>query len=68
VASNGEHSASTAETTTEACADTRPRIAGALPDYAPMPGSALGPGVSEQSCDVEPVERNFYRVPDGTAR
>jgi hypothetical protein len=34
MADHGEHSAGTAETTTEARADTRPRIAGALPGYA----------------------------------
>ena len=34
---------STADTTTEAFADTRPGDAADLPDYAPIPKSALGP-------------------------
>ncbi|MEA2427969.1 MAG: hypothetical protein QOF37_1597, partial [Thermoleophilaceae bacterium] len=36
---------STADTTTEAFADTRPGSADALPDYAPVPKQALGPAL-----------------------
>ena len=68
VASDGDHSAGTAETTTEACADSRPRFAGALPGCAPMLASALAPGVNERGCYAGQVERNFYWVPDGTQR
>ena len=39
---------STADTTTEAFADTRPSDAADLPDYAPIPKSALGPALNEQ--------------------
>jgi hypothetical protein len=48
VANNGEHPAGTAEPTTEACADTRRRIAESLPDWAPIPGSAIGPAVKAE--------------------
>ena len=57
---------STADTTTEAFADTRPGDAADLPDYAPIPKSALGPALNEQGYDVERVERNLYAVTDGT--
>src|SRR4029077_15464709 len=57
---------STADTTTEAVADTRPSDAGDLPDYAPIPKSALGPAVNEQGYHVGRVERNLYAVTDGT--
>ena len=53
------------DTTTEAFADTRPS-ADALPDYAPVPRSALGPAVNEQGYYVGRVERNLYWVTDGT--
>jgi glyoxylase-like metal-dependent hydrolase (beta-lactamase superfamily II) len=36
-----------------------------LPDYAPIPPSALGPGVNEQGYHVERVERNLFWVGDG---
>lgn len=36
-----------------------------LPDYAPIPPSALGPALNEQSCYVGRVERNLYYVTDG---
>jgi len=36
-----------------------------LPDYAPIPRSALGPAVNEQGYYVGRVERNLYYVTDG---
>src|SRR6267143_4020136 len=57
---------STADTTTEAFADARPSDAADLPDYAPIPKSALGPALNEQGYHVERVERNLYAVTDGT--
>jgi glyoxylase-like metal-dependent hydrolase (beta-lactamase superfamily II) len=44
----------------------RPSTAGALPDCAPIPGSALGPAVNEQGYYVGRVEANLYWVTDGT--
>jgi glyoxylase-like metal-dependent hydrolase (beta-lactamase superfamily II) len=38
----------------------------ALPDYAPVPRSALGPAVNDQGYYVGRVERNLYWVTDGT--
>jgi glyoxylase-like metal-dependent hydrolase (beta-lactamase superfamily II) len=40
--------------------------ADALPDYAPVPRSALGPALNEQGYYVGRVERNLYWVTDGT--
>ena len=57
---------STADTTTEAFAGTRPSDAADLPDYAPIPKSALGPALNEQGYHVEHVERTLYAVTDGT--
>jgi glyoxylase-like metal-dependent hydrolase (beta-lactamase superfamily II) len=37
-----------------------------LPDYAPVPKSALGPALNEQSYYVGRVERNLYWITDGT--
>src|SRR5207237_1212153 len=37
-----------------------------LPDYAPIPKSALGPALNEQGYHVGRVERNLYAVTDGT--
>jgi glyoxylase-like metal-dependent hydrolase (beta-lactamase superfamily II) len=37
-----------------------------LPDYAPVPRSALGPALNEQGYFVGRVERNLYWVTDGT--
>src|SRR6266700_3972929 len=37
----------------------------ALPDYAPVPRSALGPALNEQGYYVGRVERNLYWVTDG---
>ena len=42
------------------------RTASALPDYAPIPKSALGPALNEQGYYVGRVERNLYWVTDGT--
>ena len=39
--------------------------ADALPDYAPVPQSALGPALNEQGYYVGRVERNLYWVTDG---
>jgi glyoxylase-like metal-dependent hydrolase (beta-lactamase superfamily II) len=47
-------------------ADPRPIIADALPDCAPIPGSALGPALNEQGYYVGRVEGNLYWVTDGT--
>jgi hypothetical protein len=38
----------------------------ALPDYGPVPQSALGPALNEQGYYVGRVERNLYWVSDGT--
>jgi glyoxylase-like metal-dependent hydrolase (beta-lactamase superfamily II) len=40
--------------------------ADALPDYAPVPRSALGPALNDQGSHVGRVERNLYWVTDGT--
>jgi glyoxylase-like metal-dependent hydrolase (beta-lactamase superfamily II) len=37
-----------------------------LPDYAPVPGTALGPALNEQGYFVGRVERNLFWVTDGT--
>jgi glyoxylase-like metal-dependent hydrolase (beta-lactamase superfamily II) len=37
-----------------------------LPDYAPIPPSALGPTLNEQGYHVDRVERNLFWVTDGT--
>jgi glyoxylase-like metal-dependent hydrolase (beta-lactamase superfamily II) len=37
-----------------------------LPDYAPVPQSALGPALNEQGYYVNRVERNLYWITDGT--
>src|SRR3954468_5966389 len=57
---------SAADTTTEAHADTRPKSAEDLPDYAPIPRPAFGPALSEQGYYVGRVERNLYWITDGT--
>jgi len=38
----------------------------ALPDYAPVPRSALGPALNDQGYHVGRVERNLYWITDGT--
>ena len=40
--------------------------ADALPDYAPVPRSALGPALNDQGYHVGRVERNLYWITDGT--
>ncbi len=40
--------------------------ADALPDYAPVPPSSLGPALNDQGYYVGRVERNLYWVTDGT--
>src|SRR3981189_2973938 len=39
-----------------------------LPDYAPIPRSALGPALNELGYFVGRVERNLYWVPDGPSQ
>src|SRR5690242_17723213 len=41
-------------------------ITSELPDYAPVPRSALGPALNEQGYYVGRVERNLYWITDGT--
>src|SRR6266699_5235876 len=41
-------------------------ITSELPDYAPVPQSALGPALNEQGYYVGRVERNLYWITDGT--
>src|ERR1700704_3307973 len=36
-----------------------------LPDYAPVPRSALGPALNERGYSVGRVERNLYWITDG---
>src|SRR5437667_2074783 len=43
-----------------------PASADALPDYAPIPPSALGPAVNAQGYYVGRVEKNLYWVTDST--
>src|SRR4051794_30995753 len=44
----------------------RPQQRAALPDYAPIPRSALGPALNDQGYHAGRVERNLYWVTDGT--
>ena len=44
---------------------TSPASGGDLPDYAPVPRSALGPALNDQGYYVGRVERNLYWVTDG---
>src|SRR5258708_3644714 len=44
----------------------QPASADTLPDYAPIPPSALGPAVNEQGYYVGRVEKNLYWVTDAT--
>ena len=57
---------STPETTTAASPDPGAPSVPALPDYAPVPRSALGPAVNDQGYYVGRVQRNLYWVTDGT--
>src|ERR1700742_1753153 len=43
-----------------------PASADTLPDYAPIPPSALGPAVNAQGYFVGRIERNLYWVTDST--
>ena len=43
-----------------------PASAGTLPDYAPVPPSALGPAVNAQGYFTGRVEKNLYWVTDST--
>ncbi|HEV2257314.1 MAG TPA: MBL fold metallo-hydrolase [Streptosporangiaceae bacterium] len=43
-----------------------PASAGTLPDYAPVPPSALGPAVNAQGYYAGRVEKNLYWVTDGS--
>jgi glyoxylase-like metal-dependent hydrolase (beta-lactamase superfamily II) len=43
-----------------------PASAGTLPDYAPIPKSALGPAVNAQGYFVGRVQKNLYWVTDST--
>src|SRR4051794_1694845 len=43
-----------------------PASADTLPDYAPIPKSALGPAVNAQGFYVGRVQKNLYWVTDGT--
>ena len=45
--------------------DSGASSAAALPDYAPIPRSALGPALNDQGYHVGRVERNLYWVTDG---
>jgi len=47
-------------------AGTNGRHATELPDYAPVPRSALGPALNAQGYYVGRVEKNLYWVTDGT--
>jgi hypothetical protein len=40
--------------------------AASLPDYAPVPTSALGPALNAQGYYVGRVEKNLYWVTDGS--
>ncbi len=53
---------STSEATTRSSSSS----ADSLPDYAPIPRSALGPTLNDQGYHVGRVERNLYWVTDGT--
>jgi hypothetical protein len=61
-----ESSMSTPEPTTATPLDSGAGGVDALPDYAPVPRSALGPALNDRGYDVGRVERNPYWVADGT--
>src|SRR6476646_10865832 len=54
-------------TTTTAAGPKEPsvRTPAVLPDYAPIPKSALGPALNQQGYYVGRVERNLYWITDG---
>ena len=39
-----------------------------LPDYAPVPQSAIGPALNEQGYYVGRVDRNLYWITDGSCQ
>jgi glyoxylase-like metal-dependent hydrolase (beta-lactamase superfamily II) len=53
------------DTSTEAAANRR-GVVDDLPDYAPVPRTAMGPALNEQGYYVGRVEGNLYYVTDGT--
>jgi hypothetical protein len=57
---------SSSETTPDTGADSSASGPDSLPDYAPIPRTALGPALNEQGYYVGRVERNLYWVTDGT--
>jgi hypothetical protein len=57
---------STADTTTEAFANTRPSSTDALRDYTPIPPPALGPALNKEGYHAGRVERHLYWVTDRT--
>jgi hypothetical protein len=57
---------STADTTTEASANTGPSSADALRDYASIPRPALGLALNKQGYYTGRVERHLYWVAAGT--
>jgi glyoxylase-like metal-dependent hydrolase (beta-lactamase superfamily II) len=54
-----------AMSTSDTATSATPGPADALPDYAPVPESSVGPAVNEQGYHVGRVERNLYWVTDG---
>jgi len=52
-------------TTTETSAATPAPKARAMPDYAPIPRTALGPALNDKGYYVGRVERNLYWITDG---
>ena len=46
--------------------ETMEKTVRTLPDYAPIPRSAIGPALNEQGYYVGRVEKNLYWVTDGT--
>src|SRR3984893_18697636 len=57
--SNKEDAMSTTTTAAKICAE-------ALPDYAPVPRSAIGPALNDKGYYTGRVERNLYWVTDGS--
>jgi hypothetical protein len=54
------------EPTTATPLDSGAPSVDALPDYAPVPRSALGPALNDRGDHVGRLERNLHRVTDGT--
>jgi hypothetical protein len=57
-----ERPMSTADTTIEAFANTRPGSAEALRDYAPIPRPAIGAALNEQGYYATRVKRHLFGV------